>query len=58
MIKIITWFLIVFFGFFLGIDSFRRLTGKEKWDLTKGLFYSILCASATIGLIALIVLLF
>lgn len=58
MVKIILGFLAVFFFFYIGIDVFRQLTGKEKWVLTKTLLYSIMCASAAIGSIALIVFLF
>lgn len=58
MIKIILGFLLVFFAFYVGIDAFRRLTGKEKLDLTKSVFYSIICGSAAVGTIAVIVLLF
>lgn len=58
MVKIILGFLAVFFFFYIGIDVFRQLTGKEKWVLTKTLLYSIMCASAAIGSIALIVVLF
>lgn len=58
MVKIILGFLAIFFFFYIGIDVFRRLTGKEKWVLTKTLLYSIMCASAAIGSIALIVVLF
>lgn len=58
MTKIILGFLALFMFFYVGIDSFRQLTGKEKWVLTKSLIYSIVCASAAIGLMAVIVLLF
>ena len=58
MSKIVLGFLLVFMAFYVGIDFFRTLTGKQKWDLTKSLFYSIMCASAAIGLIAVIVVLF
>ena len=58
MVKIILGFLAVFFSFYIGIDVFRQLTGKEKWVLTKTLLYSIMCASAAVGSIALIVALF
>ncbi len=58
MVKIILGFLAIFFFFYIGIDVFRQLTGKEKWVLTKTLLYSIMCASAAIGSIALIVVLF
>ena len=58
MSKLILGFVSVFILFYVGIDSFRKLTGKEKWDLTKSLFYSIMCASAAICSIVLIVFLF
>jgi hypothetical protein len=58
MVKIIIGFILVFLMFYVGIDTFRQLSGKEKWDLTKSVIYSIMCASAAIGSIALIVVLF
>jgi hypothetical protein len=58
MTKIIFGFIAIFLFFYVGIDTFRQLTGKEKWVLTKSLIYSIMCASAAVGLIAVIVLLF
>ena len=56
--KIILGFLGIFILFYVGIETFRKLTGKEKWVLTKSIIYSIMCASAAIGSIALIVFLF
>jgi divalent metal cation (Fe/Co/Zn/Cd) transporter len=47
MIKIILGFLIVFAGFFVGIQAFRNLSGLEKWQLTKIVIYSIICAVLT-----------
>jgi hypothetical protein len=47
MIKIVLGFLIVFASFFVGIQAFRNLSGKEKWALTKLVAYSILCAVLT-----------
>jgi hypothetical protein len=58
VVKIILGFVTIFFFFYIGIDIFRQLTGKEKWMLTKTLLYSIMCASAAIGSIAMIVVLF
>jgi hypothetical protein len=58
MVKIILGFVAVFFFFYIGIDVFRQLTGKEKWVLTKTLLYSIMCASAAVMSIALIIFLF
>ena len=47
MIKIILGFVLVFVGIFVGIAAFRSLTGREKWQLTKLIAYSIMCAVLT-----------
>ena len=55
MVKMIIAFLLLFVIFYTGIEIVRKLTGKEKWVLTKTLLYSILCSSLavmTLGLIA------
>ena len=58
MIRIILAFLFVFGFFYFGIDAFRKLTGREKWDLTKLVAYSIICAVLTIVVLALFVMVF
>ena len=58
MIKIILAFLIAFGICFYGIKSFRDLTGKDKWALTKLVAYSTLCAVLAILLLTLFVILF
>jgi divalent metal cation (Fe/Co/Zn/Cd) transporter len=58
MIKIVLFFLMVFVGFFIGIQSIRDLTGQEKVALTKLIGYSIICAVLTTGLLTGFVLLF
>jgi heme/copper-type cytochrome/quinol oxidase subunit 2 len=58
MFKIILFFLIVFGICFYGIKSFRDLTGKDKWALTKLVIYSTICAVLAIVFLALIVILF
>jgi len=47
MIKIVLGFMLVFAGFFVGIQAFRSLSGREKWQLTKLIAYSIMCAVLT-----------
>jgi len=47
MIKIILGFFLVFSAFFVGIQAFRSLTKKEKWQLTKLVAYSTICAVLT-----------
>lgn len=58
MIKIILAFLIAFAICFFGIKSFRDLSGKDKWALTKLVGYSTICAVLAITLLVLIVILF
>ena len=58
MIKITLAFLIAFVICYVGIKSFRDLTGKDKWALTKLLAYSTMCASTAIVLLVLVVVLF
>jgi hypothetical protein len=58
MIKIVLIFAVVFFVVFFGIDLLRRLTGAEKWQLTKMLGYATLCSVITLAVLSAIVLLF
>lgn len=58
MIRIILAFLFVFGMFYFGIDAFRNMTGREKWNLTKLVTYSIMCAVLTTVVLALFVMVF
>jgi uncharacterized membrane protein HdeD (DUF308 family) len=58
MIKIVLGFLLMFSGFFIGIQMFRNLNGKEKWALTKLVSYSILCAVLATMVLTAFVLIF
>jgi hypothetical protein len=58
MIKIVLGFVLVFVAFFVGIQAVRGLTGREKWQLTKLIGYSIMCAVLTTAALAGFVLLF
>lgn len=40
------------------IVSWRALSGKERWGLTKTLGYSILCSLLAVAVMTLIVILF
>jgi hypothetical protein len=42
----------------LGITAWRKMEGKERWTLTKSVAYSIIVASLTILVMAVIVILF
>lgn len=58
MIRIILAFLVVFSAFYFGIDAFRHMTGREKWNLTKLATYSTMCAVLTIITLSLFVFVF
>jgi hypothetical protein len=58
MIKLILAFLISFGICYFGIKSFRDLTGKDKWALTKLLAYTTICSVLAVVLLILIVILF
>lgn len=58
MIKILLAFILAFAVCYFGIDGYRKLTGKEKWALTKLIGYSIICATLAICFLVAIVILF
>lgn len=58
MIRVWIAFLIIFGMFFFGIDYFRLMTGKERWDILKTVLYSLGCAILTITVLIGIVILF
>ncbi len=58
MIKILIAFLLAFAICYFGIDGYRKLTGKEKWALTKLAGYSILCATLALIILSTFVILF
>lgn len=58
MINIVLSFLVLFGVFFFGIKLFRDTTEKQKWQLTKLLAYSILCAVLTLVALSALVIFF
>lgn len=58
MARIILAFLAVFGFYYFGITAFRSLTGKEKWELTKLVIYSIICTVLTIITLTIFVITF
>lgn len=58
MIKIILTFIVIFALFFFGINFIRKMTGMQKWNLTKIAGYSIICSMLSLGAITIFVLLF
>jgi hypothetical protein len=58
MLRVVFIFFFVFGLFYFGLDFFRKLTGREKWELIKLLSYSLACSLATILVLVSIVVLF
>jgi len=58
MIRLWLVFAILFAGFYFAIPAFREMNGKEKWDLTKTLLFSLLCSILAVGVMVVIVILF
>ena len=58
MIKILLGFAILFGAFYTGIPTFRHMTGKERWDLTKTVVFSIICSVLALATMMLFVFLF
>jgi hypothetical protein len=58
MIRLWLVFAILFAAFYFIIPAFRKMKGKEKWDLTKTLLFSMLCSLLAVSAMVLIVFLF
>jgi hypothetical protein len=58
MSKLVLAFIIFTALFWFGIEVFRKMSGKEKWKLTKVVAYSTLCSILAIATLTLIVILF
>jgi hypothetical protein len=58
MIRVfLAWFILAFaIGF--GINMFRKLSGKEKWQLTKLISYATMCSLIAVAILICIVVLF
>jgi hypothetical protein len=58
MIRLWLVFAVLFAVFYFVIPAFRKMKGKEKWDLTKIISFSLLCSLLATGAMVLIVVLF
>jgi hypothetical protein len=58
MLKMLVAFLSLFLIFFFGIEIFRSLTRREKWDTVKTVTYSLAIAAITVVTLIVIVILF
>lgn len=41
-----------------GITAFRQMTGKERWDVTKTVAFSLLCSILSLCVLVTLVILF
>ena len=58
MIKMLIAFVSLFIILFTGIELFRKMTGKEKWEVAKTTIYSVSIALLVIVLLTIFVVLF
>lgn len=58
MIKALFAFVVLFASVYFGIELFRKMTGKQKWALTKTVAYSIVCAVLALAALTAIVIFF
>ena len=58
MIKMLSVFLFLFVAFYMAIEVFRMMTGKERWQFAKTLSYSLVIATVVVLFLFLIVVLF
>jgi hypothetical protein len=58
MMKMIMAFVFLFIIFYTGIEIFRKLTGKEKWDIAKTFSYSVAISLFVIAFLVVLVVLF
>lgn len=58
MVRIWLGFAILFAVFYFGLPALRAMTGKEKWNLTKTVVFSIICSVLALATMMLFVFLF
>ena len=58
MIKMLGVFLFLFGIFYMGIEIFRMMTGKEKWEIAKTISYSVAISLAVVVFLTILVVLF
>jgi len=58
MIKMLSTFFFTFIIFYTGIEIFRKMSGKEKWEFAKTFSYSLAISLAVIVFLTVLVVLF
>lgn len=51
-------FICLFIILYTGIEIFRKMTGKEKWDIVKTISYSVAISLSVIVFLTVLVVLF
>lgn len=51
-------FAIMFLAFYVSINGWRRMTGKDQWMLAKSVTYSIICSVLAFVVLVSFVILF
>lgn len=58
MIRVYLAFVIIAILIGFGITAFRQMSGKEKWDLTKTIAFSVGCSILSLCILVTLVVLF
>ena len=58
MVKIFIMWVILSAAIGFGIMAFRKLSGKQQWQLTKLVTYATICSLAAVVLLGIMVVLF
>lgn len=58
MMKMLLSFIFLFVIFYTGIEIFRKMTGKEKWEIAKTISYSLAISIFVIVFLVCLVILF
>ena len=58
MMKTLLSFIMLFVIFYMGIEIFRSMTGKEKWEAAKTFSYSVAISLFVIAFLVVLVVLF
>ena len=58
MIRMLMVFAVLVFALHMGLTGWRALTGKERWNLTKSILYSIIVSLLAVTAMFFIVITF
>lgn len=58
MIRMVLAFAVAYTVFYFGIIGFRKMSGLDKWELTKTISYATMCTVLAIAALTLMVVVF